>query len=173
MKHSKTGGYTLIELIIAVGLFAIIMTLAAGGYLIMIGVARQTQATSLGINNLAFALETMTRTIRTGTQYACGGTWPLDCPQGGVSFTVVSPGNVSTTYELSAAGVILQNNVPLTDPSINVTSMTFRAHGTGKPPGDNIQPRVLIAVSGTVSAGANKTIPFTVQTQATMRGSDI
>ena len=178
IRHPASGvrGYTLIELIVAVGLFALIMTLAAGAYLVMIGVARQTQAVSIGINNLAFALETMTRTIRTGTNYACGtGSWPSDCPSGGTSFSVRSSAGVGTSYtRWGDPGVIYQNGIPLTDPSVDVTSLTFYAYNTAKPTGDNYrQPRVIILVSGTVSSGPGKTIPFSVETQATMRGSDI
>ncbi|HVM58918.1 MAG TPA: prepilin-type N-terminal cleavage/methylation domain-containing protein, partial [Candidatus Paceibacterota bacterium] len=68
-RHASSGGYTLVELIVAMGLFAIIMTLSTGAYLIMISVNRHAQAISTGIDNLSFALEDMTRTIRTGTVY--------------------------------------------------------------------------------------------------------
>lgn len=168
-RRSRRGGYTLIELIVAVGLFALIMTLAAGAYLVMINVNRQTQAISIGIDNLAFALETMTRTIRTGTGYSCAGAG--DCTSGGSNFSVISPGGAPTTYRLSG-GTLTQNNIALTDPSVTVTSLTFYAYGTAKPP-DTRQPMVVIVMSGTVSSGPGKTTPFTVETAATMRGSDI
>ena len=35
-KHEARNGYTLIELVVAVGLFALVMTLASGAYLLMI-----------------------------------------------------------------------------------------------------------------------------------------
>lgn len=163
-------GYTLVELIIAVGLFAFIMMLASGAYLVMIGISRQTQSIATGVNNLSFALETMTRTIRTGTNYSCnnGG----DCGSGGTTFSVRSAEGVTTVYTLSN-GIITQNNVPLTDPSVTISSLTFYVSGTSKPPSDYQQPRVTIVVSGTVSSGAGKVEPFTVETGATMRGSDI
>ena len=68
-----TRGYTLIELIVAVGLFSFVMTLVSGAYFLMIGINRQAQSIATGINNLSFALETMSRTIRTGYDYDCGG----------------------------------------------------------------------------------------------------
>ena len=43
MMKNSSRGYTLIELMIAVGLFALIMMLAAGAYLMMIGISRQAQ----------------------------------------------------------------------------------------------------------------------------------
>jgi len=68
-------------------------------------------------------------------------------------------------------GVIMQDNVQLTDPSVTVSSLLFYASGTTS--GDNNQPYVTIVVSGTVSYGPNKTQPFTVETGATMRGTDL
>lgn len=168
MKNKR--GYTLIELIIAVGLFAFIMMLASGAYLVMIGINRQVQATATGIDNLSFALETMTRTIRTGTNYGCP-TAGTDC-SGGTTFSVTNSGGETTNYTLSN-GIITQNSASLTDPSVTVSSLMFYTSGTGKPPADYTQARVTVIVSGTVSSGPGKTEPFTVETGATMRGSDI
>ena len=61
-------GYTLIELIVAVGLFALVMTLVSGAYLVMISVTQAGSRYGDWSDNLSFALETMTRTIRTGSK---------------------------------------------------------------------------------------------------------
>lgn len=175
---SKRSGYTLIELMVAVGLFALVMTLATGAYLIMIGISRQTQGITSGIDNLSFALETMSRTILTGTSYNCGGAG--DCSNGSF-FSVESSSGHSVVYSLntnSGVGVLMQTidsgtAVPLTDSSlVNVKTLTFYAVGTA--PGDPTQARVTIVVSGTVQ-GQSKTTPvsFTVETGATMRGIDL
>ncbi|KKW46894.1 MAG: hypothetical protein UY97_C0002G0005 [Parcubacteria group bacterium GW2011_GWB1_57_6] len=158
------AGYTLIELVVAVGLFALIMTLASGAYLVMIGVNQQSQGIATGINNLSFALETMTRAIRTGTNYSCGGG---DCT-GGTNFSVLNASGATMTYLLSG-GVITQNGVALTDSSVQISSLKFYASGTAG--SDSQQPRVTIVVSGTVPGKAPQ--QFTVETGATMRGSDI
>lgn len=169
------SGYTLIELIVAIGLFSIVSTLASGAYLVMIGVNRQAQAISTGIDNLSFALETMTREIRTGTGYGCGSGG--DCSNGGESFSFKNSEGDSVTYSKSSEGEIqktkdggtTQNS--LTDSSVNITSLKFYAYGTqsGAP-----QPRVTIVVSGKISSGSGgKVEEFTVQTGATMRGTDL
>lgn len=170
--QKKKGGYTLIELIIAVGLFALIMTLASGAYLLMIGISRQTQGISTGIDNLAFAAETMTRTIRTGTDYSCGGGGGGDCSGGDTSMSVRNPSGQTITYALSS-GAITQNGSPLTDPSVTVTALTFYVEGTRVPPSDHTQPHATILISGTIASGPGKTESFTIETGATMRGSDI
>lgn len=174
MKHSTTAcrGYTLVELIVAVGLFALVMLLASGAYLMMIGLNRHAQSIATGIDNLSFAIETMTRNIRTGSAYSCGGLG--DCPSGGSSFAFKNAGGVDVSYSLN--GSTIQETVgasvrTLTDPSITVSSLTFYTSGTAS--NDVYQPHVTIITSGTVSYGVGKTEPFTVETGATMRGSDI
>lgn len=170
-RSSRHSGYTLIELIVAVGLFALVMTLASGGYLMMIAANRQAQAVTTGVNNLSFALETMTRTIRTGSNYSCNGGG--DCSQGTV-FSVVDTGGQSVTYALSGGSIVRTKSgiaIPLTDPSVTVTSLTFSAVGTA--PTDAVQAHVRIVASGTVSAGPGKTQSFVIETGATMRGTDL
>ena len=168
MSMKNKRGYTLIELIVAMGLFAIVMVLASGAYLVMISINRQAQSITTGINNLSFALETMTRTIRTGINYSCDG--DEDCPNGEDNFSVINSNDVAVNYMLSG-GAIVQNDFALTDPSVTVSSLTFYAFGTESD--DDYQPRVTIIVSGTISSGPGKTESFVVETGATMRGTDI
>jgi len=167
----KSRGYTLIELIIAIGLFAFVMTLVSGAYIVMIGLTERAQGTATGIDNLSFALETMTRTIRTGTNYYCSGAG--DCSSGqNFSFTDAKGNPMS--YSLSN-GVIMQNNtVPLTDPSVVISSLLFSVSGTNPASADEYtQPHVTMYISGTVSAERGKTESFTVETGATMRTPDL
>ena len=168
-------GYTLIELIVAIGLFALIMTLASGAYLIMIGANRQVQGAATGVDNLAFALEDMTRSIRTGTGYSstAGNSFTFtDANQQSVTFTV----STNPSYCAgSSAGCLVETKggvtSPLTDASVSISSLSFRPTGTAR--GDSEQARVTIVVSGFVSVGPGKTQGFTVETGATMRGTDI
>jgi len=173
-NHPQQSGYTLVELIVAVGLFAFVMTLSSGAYLMMIGLNRQAQGIATGIDDLSFALETMTRDIRTGSAYSCGGIGDCD---GMSSFSFVNRHGVSVTYSLSDASLVKMSNSvnsTLTDPSVTISSLMFYAAGTRPAPlGDYQQSHVVIIVSGTVSTGAGKEEPFTVETSATMRGTDI
>ncbi len=166
-------GFTLVELIVSVGLFALVMTLVTGAYLIMIGINRQVQASATGINNLSFALEDMTRSIRTGTNYVLsGGSFSFRDSSGNM---ISYARSTSSTYcGTGGGGCIVKTKITtyaLTDPSVNITSLMFYPVGTM--PGDVEQSRVTMIVSGTVSSGPGKTESFTIQTGATMRGSDI
>ena len=168
-KTEGSGGYTLIELMVAVGLFALIMMLASGAYLVMINVNRQTQAVATGINNLAFVLESMTRSIRTGSGYT-------QITKKELSFTD-QQGRAITYRRDTQQGVsgpvgdITANGVALTAPAIDITSLAFVL--SGGTPGDTNQPYVTIIVSGTVTTGPGKTESFTVETSVTMRGPDL
>lgn len=168
-------GFTLIELVVAVGVFSIIMTLSSGAYLMMINVNRQAQALATGINNLSFALEAMTRDIRTGYQYDCGGLG--DCSAGASSFSFVDNTGVPVSYSLSGGTLYRTRGgvaTALTDPSVAITTLAFYAYGTAPLSGGNTeQSRVTIVVAGTVPAGPGKTQAFNVETGATMRGSDL
>lgn len=178
----KKRGYTLIELIVAVGLFSLVMLLASGSYLMMIGLSRQAQGIAIGIDNLSFATEAMARDIRTGTSYNCGGLG--DCPGGASSFSFINSSGVLVSYEQgtqqginSIVGDITKDGgVALTDPSVNITSLTFYTSESSSQTarqGDYQQPHVTIVVSGTVSYAAGKSEPFNIETGATMRGSDL
>lgn len=158
MKNSR--GFTLIELVVAVGVFAVVMTLVSGAYIVMIHVTQRAQGTSSGIDNLSFALETMTRTIRTGTDYRLIGHM----------FTVRNQKGVDVRYELFD-DAIMQNNVPLTDPSVHVTDLTFAL--SGRIAGDAKQPYVTITIAGTVSTTAENSETFNIRTSAVMRAIDL
>jgi len=153
------------------------MLLASGSYLMMISLNRQAQGISNGINNLSFALETMTRNMRTGIAYSCGA-FGGDCTSGGTTFSFTNQSGQTVTYALS--GTALQQTVAgvqslLTDSSVTITSLTFYAFGT-KPASqaDYEQSRVTVTISGSVSPGPGKpSQSFTIETGATMRGSDL
>src|SRR3989338_5106390 len=154
---TRFRGYTLIELIIAVGLFALVMVLASGAYLTMINLNRQVQGIVTGIDDLSFTLDTMTRAIRTGSDYTCGGVG--DCPSGASSFSFTDSAGRAISYSLGASAIQeTVNGVPstLTDPSLTISSLMFYAFGTRSVPNDYKQSRVTIIVSGTVSTGPGK-----------------
>ncbi len=179
-SQKNMKGFTLIELMVAIGLFAFVMTLSSGAYLVMIGLNRQAQSIATGIDNLSFALESMTRDIRTGSAYNCGGPSSGDCPGGANSFYFIDKNGLPVSYTLAGSSLQRTRNSvqsALTDPSVTVTALTFFLTGSGKTtsvPADYTQPNVILIVSGWVSSGSGgKKQTFTIQTEATMRGSDI
>lgn len=67
----QNQGFTLIEMIVSLGIFSIVVTTAVGAMLILISTNQQLQSEQNVMTNLSFALDTMTREIRTGYNYYC------------------------------------------------------------------------------------------------------
>src|SRR3989338_5348699 len=81
-------GFTLIEMIVAVALFAVVMLVSVGALLSLVGANRKAQALQSVMNNLNIALDGMVRSIRMGTSYRCASSAPSDpnCQDGGQCF---------------------------------------------------------------------------------------
>jgi prepilin-type N-terminal cleavage/methylation domain-containing protein len=181
----KKRGFTLVELIVSLGIFAIVMTLAAGGYLLIISVNREAQTLATGVNNLSYVLEYMARTVRTGTQYYCNApatymqlSGTQDClATPGTSLGVIDQNGNPQIFSLSG-GAINKNGTRITDTAITVDKLNFYVRGSAPQSsgfsGSTVQPMVFIVIQGTVSAGAGKpSRTFNMQTTALMRVTDL
>jgi prepilin-type N-terminal cleavage/methylation domain-containing protein len=69
--RSSERGFTIIEMIVSLGVFSIVITIAVGALLMLIATNQQLQSEQSVMTNLSFALDSMTREIRTGTHYYC------------------------------------------------------------------------------------------------------
>ncbi|MDB4992019.1 MAG: putative Type pilus pilin [Parcubacteria group bacterium] len=186
-SSTQNRGFTLVELIVSIGLFTIVVTIAMSAYLSLISLDRKARATNDLVSNLSFVMESMSRNIRTGTSYACGGygSGP-NCWGGGGSsaFYFVDETPQSVTYRrtvsngIGGVGICTGTTVcndstatPLTDPRINITNLTFYTDGVGNDPLNQLkQPRVLFTVTGTITPDPKSSpITFTIEGGATER----
>ena len=71
-KHTQRG-FTLIEMIVSLGIFSIVATMTVGSLLVLISGNQQLQGEQNAMTNLAFAIDSMTREMRTGSSYVCVG----------------------------------------------------------------------------------------------------
>ncbi len=69
----KNKGFTLIELMVSISIFMMIMTVAMGSLLITLDAKKKAEALNFTMDNLNFAMESMTRSLRMGTSYYCTG----------------------------------------------------------------------------------------------------
>src|SRR3989344_3957545 len=178
IRRSNTkAGFTLIEMIIAVGLFAVVMLVCVGALLSLVGANRKAQALQSVMNNLNVAVDGMVRSIRMGSTYHCGdiGTYtdPADCSGDGsplgASFLAFEPFHTGTAavppwlywYEPDQDGIgrLLKSEdgtkasgVAITAPEGSIDSVTFYVIGSVR--GDAQQPKVLVVVRG--NAGGTK-----------------
>lgn len=184
----------LVELIVAVFVFSIIMTVGVGSLIIGVDANKKTQSLKSVLNNLDIALDTMTKTIAVGTSYYCGtnnqappGT--IDCPEGDTSFSFLmnedlnGDGLINDTITYSfdfdeKGGYISRTmhreggrSIRMTAPEVNITDMRFFV--TGSMPGDLYQPKVRIVINGVSQAGPrNEPTEFMVQTLVSQRIPD-
>lgn len=69
--HTTRNGFSLIELIVSVGIFALVATFAIGSLLTLTNAQRKAAALQSAFDNVRFAIEAVAKDIRTGTNYQC------------------------------------------------------------------------------------------------------
>ncbi len=191
-SYKLKAGFTLVEMIIAFGVFAVVMVIAVGSLISLVEANHKAQTLKTVVNNLHFALENMSRNIRTGSRYHCGSgsiLVPTDCPTTPKSELVFRARDGSyLIYELVSGaimrsksddgGVLLDpgNFIPITAPEITVDTLNFYVSGAEedeKGKGNQEQPRVLLVVKGSMKGKSKVISRFDIQTLISQRSLDI
>jgi len=174
----STAGFTLVEMMVAVSLFSIVMTVSVGSLLSMVDANRKAQALQSVMNNLNVALDGMVRNIRMGGTYHCGTSdetskitlsEAADCIQGGdlLSFEAFgkSKNDVSDQWvywfdngRLYKSEDARATTLPITAPEIQIDSFRIfvtGSEGTLNDDGDTVQPKVVFSIQGTAGSAEN------------------
>ncbi len=181
----QRGGFTLIELIVAVGVFSIIATIATSAIILSLRASRKIRATQTVMNNLGFALESMTRSIRVGTDYHCDATvlpviTPRDCANVSASSFAFEPsgGGPRVVYRLNGTTIERSKNdgvagtfIPMTAPEVVVERLQFFVNNSQRPP-DRNQPFVIMTIEGYAAPDAQTRTDFHIQTTVAQRIRD-
>jgi len=194
----KNRAFTLIELMIATSLFTIIMLMGVGSLVVSSNSAKSAGKLRVAVDNVNFAMESMTRELRTGSHYYCGGVmnddFILDCGDGTYSDIITfNPqfveGGVSRigyfrderkvngestdpkTYTLKRceSTADISSCPDIVSSNVNVETLKFFVKGTAYD--DKIQPSVKILMSGYVKT-KDGLIPFTLQSMASQRSAE-
>ncbi len=111
--HSTRGrqaGFTLIEMLVSIALFAIVMIVCVGALLSLVGANKKAQALESTMNNLNISIDDMVRNLREGTDYNASGTscsgnslngntgGPQDCLNGGTAIAFTTYNGQSWVY---------------------------------------------------------------------------
>ena len=187
---NKKTGFTLIEMMVAVFVFSVVMTLATGAIFSIINAYKTSQALKSVMDNLNSALDSMSRDIRYGTVYHCGNnnvtsyTSPVSCPDSSPGspdhtiFAFLDKLQVHTmiyTFQSDQAdgsGYIKKctdntsNCVRLTAPEVHIKNLNF--YVSGAQAGDPGQPQLQISISGYAKAGSNES-DFNIETMVDQR----
>lgn len=67
----QTAGFTLVEMIVSLAVFSTVVTITVGALLMIIASNQQLQQEQSVMTNLSFMLDSMTRELRTGSDYFC------------------------------------------------------------------------------------------------------
>lgn len=170
----KNKGFTLIEMLVAVAIFSIVLVISMGAILTIIDANRKAQTLSSVMNNLNFALESMTRTIKTGVDPSLSGgvltVDAIDLTSGNFSRREVS----FRLDETDGQGQIVRQVgsgswIPITSDEVDIDQLSFSQFGDG----DFNQPKTVIFIEGTVSIASNIQSVFKIQTSISQRRLDI
>ena len=185
------SGFTLIEMLVSVSIFTIVMTISLGAIFAMNDSNKKAQITRTVMDNLNFAMESMSRNLRIGSEYHCDadnalpGTIILvnDCTNGATSIAFEGykgdPNNTEdqivyrfndTTHQIERSVDSGATFLGLTAPELSIDTMDFFVIGTGA--GDSKQPRVIIVVRGSVFYKKGVKSAFNVTTTVSQRKID-
>lgn len=170
-------GFTLIELMTAISIFIIVMTISMGSILSVFDANRKSRSLKTVLSNLNLAVESMSKEMRFGKNYHCGSgtvTTPQNCPEGDTLMSFLSSDGVQLTYRLNGTAIEKQINsegyMAVTAPEIIIDGFTFYTLGAGT--GNLLQPKVIIIIKSHAGTGKGRS-DFTLQTLVSQRVLDI
>lgn len=177
---AKRAGFTLVEMLIAVGLFVTIVAFSMGAILTIFDANRKAQSSKTVVDNLNLSIENMARTVRFGNSYHCGSngnlSTPNDCSTGDTSFAVTFNGSV-IIYRLNGAalqrsddGGLTYSNITSSDTTIDYSK--FYVFGTNPGP-DTQQPYIIAVIKGHVGSKPTVQTVFFIETLLSQRTLDI
>jgi prepilin-type N-terminal cleavage/methylation domain-containing protein len=196
-KSSLQSGFTLVELLVSLALFSIVVVAAVASLYTVNSASQRVTAMRTVLDNLNFATESMSRTIRTGENIVCGGVdtgfggpnCPFGTSTGGqeaISLDSTIDGSSieyrwridtsTNNYEiqkciLTASKALDPNQcVTITDPGITIQQLKFYVDGADA--SDGKQPGVMIQMRGIANAGPNNIQPFAIQTYISQRAGE-
>lgn len=185
---NSVSGFTLIELMVATSIFIIIMLTSMSSLFVLLDAGKNSRALRFAMDNVNFSMESMTRSIRMGTNYYCVSSGQIvnldnldstnDCsstndgtliafkPQGATALSK------KVAYKLSASGDSIERCgegnpcVPIISPDVKIEKLKFIVNGSLN--NDNKQASVYIIMKGSVYV---KGVPtsFSIQTMASQR----
>ena len=193
----KNNGFTLVEMLVALSLFTIVVTIVAGSILVLISGNQQVVGEQSVMANMSFVMDSMTREIRTGKNYYCDSSFVSqlapdanqDCVAGNNSISFIEAGgsitgsnNERIAYYFDSTNKTIMRKVEnssnpqsIVSNDIYIKDAKFFVTGT-KSFSDNSrdvnQPTVTIVITAMESSASGEK-PVTLQTTITQRELDL
>jgi len=180
-------GFTLIEVIVATGIFITVMVIGVGGLLTSTNQAKEARAVKVVMDNLNFSMDNISRSLRLGSNYRISSGGTLNPITGGLfGNEIVFRPDESNVGAQDVRFGFNNNRIEKCDPypyagpppgscvfittdKINIVDLYFETRGTDV--ADFIQPSVFIKIKGNVIVNG-KTIDFDLHTLASQRNAE-
>ncbi len=199
-KKSGQQGFTLVEIMVAVSIFTIVVTIGMGALLAVNNAYKKTKDRRQAVASVSSAIEYLMREMRTGYSFTCNnyqntvlvpGTsnvstdcFPPTNPSQGITFLdqdrnqqviyLNTSSTVGRIYKNTFAAGLPGQPVPITDPSIvDIEDLNFYLKGVADDPQTfvYVQPVVVVQIKGKVVGQANS--DFTFQSTISQRLLDV
>ncbi len=183
--HSQSG-FTLVELMGALSIFIIVLTISMGSLVTIFSGNRKVRTMKALVNNLQVVVESIGKEARYGKSYHCGSSGslisPQDCPSGANMLVFTPPSTLSIAtqvrYRLNGTAVekmlVLPSGggtyVPITGSDVVIDSLIF--YVTGSTVGDTQAPAILVKITGHAGTGGNRS-DYTIQSYIAQRTLDV
>jgi type II secretory pathway pseudopilin PulG len=167
----------MVELMVAIGLFSIITSIAVGGLVRALRTQSQLANLLSANSNMSLVLEQMSREIRAGYDFCTNGALcSTGNPKESLSFH--NSKNQIVTYCLSRGRLMREvgsracdeDSPQLTADNVQIAYANFFLSGDVS--GDNIQPRVTVSLGVTYAQGQGAGTVVNIQTSVSPRPSD-
>lgn len=178
----KDFGFTLMEMIVAVGIFSVVITIALAGFANILDIQKRADAIRTAYDSIDFVMEVMSREIRTGTEY-CISSYQLSCSSSFFHFTPASDSDLTTAYQFNAIDkrieiAVVNDSIQIqsddwkafTPPGVEIKNLEFNV--TGSDPNDGIQPMVTIIIQAEATVKQGDKVQLNLQTTVTQREID-
>ena len=195
-------GFSLVEIIVVLGLFSSISTLVLGSLFNAQAVNARLQETQSILDNVNLSTQIITRDIRFGSDFYCATTLPSviplvrkNCPLGGTGGTILifkpsDAANVLDRVVYSISNGILYKNeyragslevLQMTANDVVIESMTYYVDGANTSNGSNDegglsdykQPLITLLISGRSISASSARTPVTFNIQTSVSAREL
>lgn len=156
-KYNSQKGFTMIELLVAMSLFVIVISIASGIFVYSLR-TQKALVDLLAVNdNASLVIEQMAREVRVGSNFSGGGS----------VLNFISAFGEAVSYSLSD-GAILRKSQPITGSNVKVENLQFLLSGVGAG-----APQTRVTIILKVGSRSPRLAGFTTDIQTTVSPRDL
>lgn len=164
-RFQKNKGFTLIEMLVSIALFSIVLTIVIGSIFTIVDSNKKARSLSTVMNNLNFAVESMTRDIKT----ADPGSSLYKITEGVLSLR--DDQNINVVYE--KRGDLLMKSKNSSETNLLPEEVVVGQFDVDVIRSSSGQPRVFIYLKGYVELSEKTKSDFVIQTTVSPRKLNI